>query len=113
EKPGDPEADDVDVARRWLRLLGHVDVEARVRVRSDADTGRTRRLVDDPAPGRVALEDAEDGLALVLGKRGERRQDAGQERIVEQVVDQAARGREDRLQAGEPGRGGVSAHRRD
>src|SRR5206468_4584672 len=25
EKPGDPEADDVDVARRWLRLLGHVD----------------------------------------------------------------------------------------
>jgi hypothetical protein len=75
-----------------------VEVEARLRIRTDRDPGRVCRLLDHAAPGRVALDHTQDGVAIGLGEASERRENALDHRIVRGLGGELARGGEEGVQ---------------
>src|SRR5882724_5537477 len=85
-------------------LLQHVNVQARVRVRTHGDPGRAGGLLDDAPPRGILLEDPQDGLAVGLRQHAERPEDPLEERIRREIGEQPARGGEQGLQRIEPTR---------
>src|SRR5262245_59941312 len=98
----DAETDRLDVAWQGLgRFVEDVHVEARVRIRTHVDAGRAAGLLYDAAPGRIALDDLQDGLAIGFRQVEERVDQAMEKGVADHFVDQRAGAGEEGFEPGE------------